>query len=330
MIATCFNKDRDEINKGHLADQDNVIIAKSQCTGVHARAINHSKGGAANKIPSTFYCSIGLMVKLVTNLVPELGLYNNARGWVRDFFFLDGDFGYDPTQQSRMPVVMVEFPSYTGPPVSQGLADAGRSTWVPITVVDLRCDCGACFRRGIPLVCAKADSVHSLQGFTIGDSKPIKRIVIHWSQKAEALWAGAFYVAASRAMGAHNVALAFNITSEDLAKIGTGTRWQKQDEETRRLVGLSYDIRRKMESLRTEVSHSESPWGSIGDFQMKLQRLIRGLEEDYGATPPTARFAHVAGPAKTLALQCLVQWRASLASMPPLAFPAPAHVHTDD
>ena len=51
MIATCFNKDWDEINKGYLANQDNVIIAKSQCTGVHARAINHSKGGAAKKIP---------------------------------------------------------------------------------------------------------------------------------------------------------------------------------------------------------------------------------------------------------------------------------------
>ena len=120
----------DEINKGHLADQENVIIAKSQCTGVHARAINHSKGGAAKKIPSTSYCSIGLMVKLITNLAPELRLYNNARGLVRDFFFLDGDVGYDRTQQSRMPVVMVEFPSYTGPPVSQGLADAGRSTWL--------------------------------------------------------------------------------------------------------------------------------------------------------------------------------------------------------
>ena len=103
-------------------------------------------------------------------------------------------------------------------------------------------------------------------------------------------------------MGAHNAALTFNITSEDLGKIWEGFRWQKQDEETRRLVGLSYDIRRKMESLRTEVWHSKSPWGSIGDFQMELQRLIRGLEEHYGAAPPTARFAHVAGPAKTLAL----------------------------
>jgi len=103
-------------------------------------------------------------------------------------------------------------------------------------------------------------------------------------------------------MGAHNVAPAFNITSENLGKIGTGTRWQKQGEETRRLVGLSYDTRRKMESLRTEDWHSESPWGSIGDFQIKLQRLIRGLEEDHGVTPPTARFAYVAGPAKTLTL----------------------------
>jgi len=33
---------------------------------------------------------------------------------------------------------------------------------------------------------------------------------------------------------------------------------------------------------------------------------------------------------QTPALQCLVQWGASLASMPPLSFAAPAHVHTYD
>ena len=53
-------------------------------------------------------------------------------------------------------------------------------------------------------------------------------------------------------MGGRNVALALNI-SEDLAKIGTSARWKKQDEETRRLMGLLYDIRRKMESLCIEV-----------------------------------------------------------------------------
>jgi len=75
-------------------------------------------------------------------------------------------------------------------------------------------------------------------------------------------------------MGAHNSALAFDITSGDLAKIGTSTRQQEQYDETRRLVGLSYDFRRKMESLGTEVWHSGNPWRSIGDFQIKLQRLF--------------------------------------------------------
>jgi len=73
----------------------------------------------------------------------------------------------------------------------------------------------------------------------------------------------------------------------------------------------------------------DKPW-FIGDFQIQLQRHIRELEDDYGATPPTERFAHVAGPAKTLVLQCLAQWRAFLASVPPLAFAAPAYVKTDD
>ena len=38
------------------------------------------KAGAAKKIPVTNYISTGKLAKLVTNIFPELGLYNSARG----------------------------------------------------------------------------------------------------------------------------------------------------------------------------------------------------------------------------------------------------------
>jgi hypothetical protein len=233
MHATCYNRDRDQLNTDYLSSRPNTIITKARCVGAHASAVNHPKAGSAKKIPISGYFSTGMMVKLVTNLLPEKGLYNNARGFVRDWFYIDGSLTYDPANQSRMPVVIVEFPAYTGRPMTAALADdEHKAKWVAIAPMGLRCDCRGCHRFGLPLVCAKADSIHSLQGVTIGDDKAIKRIIIHWSQQAESLWAGIFYVAASRAMESHNVALAFSIAQADLTKIGSGEKWQKQDLET--------------------------------------------------------------------------------------------------
>ena len=223
LYATCFNRDRDRIIMDYRSRRPDTVIVKSRCIGTHAIATNHIKGGPCKKIPITAYLSIGMTVKLVVNIVPKWGLYNNSRGFVRDFFFTDDHPGYDPDNQGRMPVVIVEFPSYTGPAMSDALALAGRSTWVAISAVERRCDCKACSRFGLPLVCGKADSVHSLQGFTIGDTKKFKRLVLNWSQQAEALWAGALYVGASRMMAPHNLAIDFQITSADLEK-----KWQRR------------------------------------------------------------------------------------------------------
>jgi len=324
MHATCFNKDKHRLNQEYIAAKRNTVIIKSTCVGTHAVALDHTKGGMAKKIPVTSYISIGMMIKLVANLIPELGLFNNARGFVRDWFYIDGTLGYDPENQSRIPIVMVEFPGFTGPALTEGLACAGKSTWVPIAPMQQRCDCGACYRHGLPLVCAKADSIHSLQGVTVGDNKPIKRLIIHWTQQAESLWAGIFYVAASRAMESHNIALAFNITQSDLTKIGTGEKWLKQDTETNRLVTRASDFRVQMAELREEIWHTqdESRWGSAYDLKQKLVRFIDRTEAAYGlphqqVNAHPARLEHAPQEVKTAALACLSQWRQSLAALGP-------------
>jgi hypothetical protein len=332
MHATCYNKDRDQRNMAYLSQRANTIITKSRCVGTHAVALKHAKGGAASKIPITGYFTTGMMIKLVTNLVPEYGLFNNARGFVRDWFYIDGSVSYDSSNQSRLPVVMVEFPDYTGPPVSPLLADAGKGKWVPIAPVQLRCDCGACHRFGLPLVCAKADSIHSLQGVTIGDTKAIKRVVIHWSQQAESLWAGIFYVAASRAKESHNLALSFNMTQDDLSKIGSGEKWLKQDAEARRLVGLAAGFRLQMNGLREEMWHhdAECRWGSVYDFQRKLLRFIEraelACEEPAPAVetnPQPALLRSATADIKVSVRECVGLWRASVAALTPLDTPLP-------
>ena len=64
-----------------------------------------------------------------------------------------------------------------------------------------------------PVTVAKADSVYCLQGLTAGDRKEIKRILLHWTSKGEALWPNIFYVGASRAEELHNFSLAGDITA---------------------------------------------------------------------------------------------------------------------
>ena len=190
-------------------------------------------------------------------------------------------------------------------------------------------------RFGLPLVCAKADYIHSLQGVSIGDTKPIKRVVIHWSQQAESMWAGILYVAASRAMESHNVALAFNVTHGDLAKIGTGEKWLKQDAETRRLVGLASSFRLEMGMLREEEwhEHDDCRWGSAYDFKKKLLRFIESAEAachppvDAPVPVPVAPslrppcLADAPPEVKASVLGCVAQWRAArcllLALCPP-------------
>ena len=145
----------------------------------------------------------------------------NTRATVVDIVYTDG--GYDPDDTLVSPIVVVDFPSYTGRPW-----DPDHPTWVPIVPVERRCDHSCCSRTGIPLWPGKAGSVHSFQGLTVGDTKQYSRIVFKWDKGAEGRWLEAFNVGASRAMAPHNIALAGNMTNDDLNAIANGGGWKAQ------------------------------------------------------------------------------------------------------
>ena len=265
--------------------------------------------------------SVGLMIKLQTNIVPELGLYNNARGWIRDIIYLD-DSGalscYKPSEQSRVPILVCEFPTYIGKPISEVMAEAGKSTWVPIAALTLRCDCNKCHRTGLPATVAKADSVHSLQGVTIGSGKPIERCIIHWTKDAESKWPGIFYVAASRPMASGDFSLAGDLTLDALASVGASDGWKKQDKEMTRLTGLSMQARRNARSVVTKPWHQED-----GCHHGSRQDYVKRIEEFVGIVEAELRSASTGNPLQPPALgsagasvrseceACLAQWRAS-------------------
>ena len=221
LYVTCYNKDRDNINQQYVIHGLNVVVVRAACTGGHAISSNSHAGVQALRIPRTSYFFIGMTVLLSVNLVPELGLANNTRGTVVDILYPSG--GYTPDDPTITPVVVVDFPGYTGP-----IWEIGRPTCVPIHVVERRCDHGCCSRTGIPLWSGKAGSVHSFQGLTVGDNKQYQRIIFHWDRGAEGKWPGAFYVGASRAMAPQNISINTTMTKDDLEAITKGDGWKNQ------------------------------------------------------------------------------------------------------
>jgi len=231
LVLCCFDKDRVEVNQQYVRRFDRVCAIKSTFHGRHAMARKDEKAGMLKAIARTLYLTPGMMVKLAVNIVPELGLFNNARGIVRDALY--GEDGYSGYVSGDMPsVALVEFEGYTGPPLMRG----ARSKWLPIVPVERRCDCGACTRFGLPLWVAKADTVHGVQGLTVGDSHPIQRVLIRWSLAAEKRWPGILYVAASRPENMSNLALETPIVESDLNfDRGELAVWNLQNKEVERL-----------------------------------------------------------------------------------------------
>jgi hypothetical protein len=97
-----------------IVDCGILILYERECGDVPCQG--HQKEGMMKSIPCHGYYALGQMVKLTLNIVPELGLFNGARGTVRDIVYPDGG-GYVPacSANSVVPHIIVEFAGYTGP-----------------------------------------------------------------------------------------------------------------------------------------------------------------------------------------------------------------------
>ena len=335
LVATCYNKDRDEVLLSYIEIRENMHVVRARVQGTHAVARDHAKAGMVKAIQRTNFVSVGMMVKLKVNFLPERGLYNNARGIIRDILYpggLDGSQGYNPEQ---LPILLIEFKEYTGAPMNSAMGrrcvrwreanakaqaegstppkcdclECRRRLWVPVAPIKRVCDCRSCSREGPPVVCAKADSVHSCQGLTGGDDKALKRIILRWNAQAEALWPGILYVGASRPEKEHNFALDFDISRSDLKKVGASARWRKQHAEVERIHEAARVLCETNESLdeRSAVGDAtECPWGSRQDFFFRLTSFCLSAKAQLDAKQDLGEAI------KKEVEDCLGQWQASL------------------
>ena len=237
LFLTCRRKDAAEVNQAYMRTLKGCCRCRAVVSGPkgHTKTDGHGLCGQAKSIPLDTMYAVGMDVKLTTNICPELMLCNGSRGVIVDIIY-PGCSGYvppprpveadgeDSQQDPVFPIVIVDFPDYCGPRLLTDEAEAAaRPTLVPIVARTLRCDSKCCTRFGLPLVCGKADTVHSAQGITIGRGHALERCLLVWNKQMEAKWPGIFYVAASRVKELAAFALKEPFSAEDARSIGVGT-----------------------------------------------------------------------------------------------------------
>jgi hypothetical protein len=245
--GTCFNKDRDLINRNFIKLFQSVRVIQSENHGIHALSLNHQRQGMIKNLPRKCFYAPGMMIKLSCNICITYGLTNNSRGIIRDILYRSPNdieyVGYNPNASLNDIILMVEISNYIGPQLNDNMIQNNQLNWIPIIARQLKCECSGCSRNMFPIVVAKADSVYCLQGLTVGDNKLIKRVVLNWNAAGEAKWPNIFYVGTSRAEQITNFALANDLSRTDLAKIGTFQSVLNQMKEMKELSDIAYKFR---------------------------------------------------------------------------------------
>ncbi|KNC79941.1 hypothetical protein SARC_07683, partial [Sphaeroforma arctica JP610] len=281
---------------------------KASCVG----NVNGSRSlGMAAAIPLISYLAVGMIVKLTVNFVPEVCLAKQSRGVIRDIIYSNG---YD---RDEIPVGVIEMIDYKGEPfiTSQDSDDAPdhalnkKSKYEILGATELRCDCKRCCGIGIPICVAKSDSVHSLQGMTIGQTKAIKRMVMKWSTKAESLWPNILYVGGSRVQKENEILLAHPIAESDLKKVATTPTWKLQDATLKNIVTKADKQLDERRIHHNKMNPDLPEWGSKEHFVLTLARFVQRARE---RLQPNGAIAHIEDKAKLEIEACLDEWATRL------------------
>lgn len=142
-----MNAVRDKINYDKLAVLSPIMKIKHSDEGVHF--LNDDMlNSECLQVGDLNVFMVGTLVILSTNLWTEMGLINGACGFV--------DTLLQPNSSSKARVVMVNFPNYCGPPLSQS-----TPTVIPITQIHTQSF------TGLPLSLLWAITIHKSQGMSL-------------------------------------------------------------------------------------------------------------------------------------------------------------------
>lgn len=319
LILCTHNKDASDVNRRYIQTLRNVCAVSAQCNGSCAK---RQKGnlGPLEAIPMHAQYAFKTAVKLTANLCPEIGLANGSRGTVRDIVYYapGGEIGGGYRRAGTdFPVIIVEFPQYIGKPfmqlddcpdvVKREFVELGidATKLVPIAALERPCDCPRkCNRTGLPLQVAKAATVHSVQGMSIGANEQMNYMTLHigktGAKHAETQWPGCTYVGVSRGKRTENVAFNAGFTEADAAKVGAAPSFKVQ---TDYVDGLRDSAERRYEQ------GGGAPAGPRR-FKEAIEWFTTHIIEQYsdgGSLCANGEAAQV--------LECMQQWSDEMASL---------------
>jgi hypothetical protein len=163
---------------------------------------------------------------------------------------------------SSFPIIILDIPDYNGP-----ILIPDCPTYVPICAIERKCEtCHFCNRISLPLLLCKANTVHSMQGVTIGSNKFMNYMSLHYNgKKDEKLWANIGYVAFSRAQELNNLSIVNRLSITDFMSIGKSPTSIK-------INNIVNDI--ELNSLTNRTNLLNIGIGTISNFLNLIEFLI--------------------------------------------------------
>ena len=121
----------------------------------------------------------------------------------------------------------------------------------------------------LPIIAAKADSIHGSQGLTVSETKPIKKMVLEgWSYKWESMWPGIFYVGVSRAAEQKCIILNSEIDQASLDSVGKSEKWKYQDTVCKNIE------KKALEQRKQDLANG---FGTPADLKDRLHTFISNM-----------------------------------------------------
>ena len=243
-------------------------------SGRHARA---KASTLFEGMPASTYIAVGVLIRITCNLFGPIGqawgLVNGAVGTVVEVIYPSAEGAADP---KCVPTIVAHFNAYRGPAWCEE-----RPKLVMLPPMLRRGSCRCCSRTGPVYRVAEGQTVHAVQGITVGQSHQVKRVAVELGEShVEHHARGSAIVACSRPETADSLAFLSPVSPARLGAIG-------RDKQ-------SLEIQRIMATYETKQSPDALKLLELGFFEPLLEWAVNFAWSEHQIGAPYLREVHIA------------------------------------
>ena len=243
-------------------------------SGRHARA---KASTLFEGMPASTYIAVGVLIRITCNLFGPIGqawgLVNGAVGTVVEVIYPSAEGAADP---KCVPTIVAHFNAYRGPAWCEE-----RPKLVMLPPMLRKGSCRCCSRTGPVYRVAEGQTVHAVQGITVGQSHQVKRVAVELGEShVEHHARGSAIVACSRPETADSLAFLSPVSPARLGAIG-------RDKQ-------SLEIQRIMATYETKQSPDALKLLELGFFEPLLEWAVNFAWSEHQIEAPYLREVHIA------------------------------------